>query len=501
MALHIGTDTTLTNSSEVVPPNNGIQQPTEVRIQHGPGYVTHLHPRPMHNGEPIIPTNFETVYTYSQDYQFGPFPSYMPKTEDNIRRLYPETKRNLRKIVEPVQPDPRLTNMRVSPKPPKADRVFNTIKTLTDVSVAIIDHDNVNDLFFSQRNLQTGFDNVIDDSDFHTPCRQTYIFNSMQDHIPYVLYPDNTPSTVQNKDFSGMSDVNKKYLCEMFSTETKKITNLDGVFIIEYKEIIVPRYNGIKYSTKHIMEYYKNSIDIYPGCKFLTSKPNEPNQTAGKALYDRMQVHQHYNNELNGHSIYRVVTFIPKKDLEDNIEVYVQHLGLVIGIGEIQSRTVHPTYQPYIEYHRNIGLNCKNGMHIEINDPNNINKEYYYKVGKEIIKIKSSNDPNSSSGATIKQYVNGAMIKHICCELDDMEEKLGIYDTYDAALNDGDFKFKYEQLCNERKLELDEIRIDNETKKIKIERTKQTTEYLKTIPAVLGGVAAIVGLFLQLKRK
>lgn len=526
MALHIGQNTTLTNSNQVVPPNNNflynemqqnnfvpyqpdivqpMQQqpitPQEVRVGHGPGYVTHFHPRPSHGGDPLEPTNYEKVLTYTEDYQFGPFPSYMPRTEDNIRRLYPEMKRNLGKIVNPIRPDDKLSNLRVSPKPTKADRIFNTIKTISNPHVGIIDHDNANDIFFSQRNLMTGYNNVIDDSDFHTPCRQTYIFNTMKEHIPYVLYPDNTPSTVQNKDFSGISDASKRYLLEMLSLPEKQINNLEGVFVIEYKEIIVPRYNGIRYSTEHIMEYYKNSVDIYPGAKFITSKPNEPNQTAGKAIYEKMRTHHQYHNELNGHSIYRVVTFIPKKDLVENIEVYVQHLGLVIGIGEIHDRVVHPTYQPYIDYHRNMGIDIKNGIYVEINNPYSINREYYYKLGKTILKIKSMCDPNIQAGATIKHYINGAQIDHITSSLEDMEDELGIYSTYDDALYDGDIKGAYEKLAASRKLEIDNIKIQNEARRINIERTKQTTEYLKIIPAVLTCIVGVVGLFMQFKKK
>ena len=498
MALRIGEDTTIPSSERNVAPSN--ENFNEIKTTFGPGHVTTIHQRPTFNGEPIVPTNFETVLTYSHDYQFGPFPTFTPKTEDNIRRLYPEVKRRLRKIVEPVQPDPKLSNLRVSPKPTNTHRAFNTITTLHNPHVAIIDHDDVNDIFFSQRNLQTGYNNVIDDSDFHTPCRQTYIFNTMSDHIPYVLYPDNTPSTVQNKDFSGMSNVNKQYLYDMLSSETEKIDSLEGIFVVEYKEIIVPRYNGMRYSTKHLMEYYKNSVDIYPGAKFITNTPNEPNQTAGKALYNKMRTHHYYNNELNGHSIYRVVTFIPKKDLEKNIEVYVPHLGLVFGIGEIHERTVHPTYQPYIDYQRDVGIEYKNGLYIEINDPSNRHSKYYYKLGKTILEIKPTNCVDIPPGAVIRQYVNGALIKNKSCSLENMKHELGIYNNYEEAEVDGDFKTRYELLNHERKLELDKLRVENELRRINVEQTKQTAEYLKLAPLIVGGIIGIAGLISQFKK-
>lgn len=203
--------------------------------------------------------------------------------------------------------------------------------------------------------------------------------------------------------------------------------------------------------------------------------------------------------------------FIPEDRLKENA-VYVRELNIVLATKSNSDRVHHPFTKEYVNEMLDtpIGGN-KEGLKIEviIIDNDNVFKSYFYKIGDEVMLIKSIAYPNSENCIIIKTIDTNGNSNVKFYPLDEDMWKLNIYETKSIALDNGDFNEQRKREQREREhlfnLKQAEEMVKREREKTEEEERrryikdryeersyarKDSSESLKHLPLLIAGLGA-----------
>lgn len=244
--------------------------------------------------------------------------------------------------------------------------------------------------------------------------------------------------------------------------------NHHGVYVVEVFTI-QKEYNA---NADKVIEYILSSTNIDIPKDSLNS------------IRDKLRIK---DSSANGIRI-RLVSVVPMNIINKYLYVYIKNLNVVISkINPLDKNNniMHPLSYSTMEYESSERIrryNEPNIISIDITNRDNDGKPYYIKIGETVQRLKSSNNNTTPDGYTYIVKNMGAITESVSGELEDIKS-MGIYDTYDDAMYNGNPKLrldndrlKYE--INKQKmdadkskkvLELDLLRIKHEKEKMEIE--------------------------------
>jgi hypothetical protein len=288
---------------------------------------------------------------------------------------------------------------------------------------------------------------IKDDMDFKYPGYRMDVFSTIGDGY-FIKYNNNLISPIREKR-SLRREVEDK----------KEKMHLDGIFIVERFSLVplnntscldeVVRYllnTSTVINNKDFSEYLKN--------KFIIGKRNK--------------VKVKNNEEV----VMRTVTYIPKDKIINN-SLYIDKQNIIISDG-IPDKGFHPKT---LENHNIDGLNA---VIIDLIDNEGRKEPYFIKVGEDVLPILPRESNTEVSGARLTTRVNGKEFKSKVSWLDNLED-IGIYDTKDKAVYNGnlDLKLNDEKMKSDLKkleLELEKKELDLKHQQDKINKEKEEFE-------------------------
>lgn len=339
------------------------------------------------------------------------------------------------------------------------------------------------------------------------PDMKTYIFsygpnNAMGSMEYYAIYPNNMATAIRNKNllpernteltnaiysFNSYKDVltdNEKINIANKSPSggfipNDKVCLLRGVYIVNYYRISslvnprLARKEAVDYDP--IINYYRSGnlcIDMSPS--------EHMNNTATSKVLELLGNGSQVDSTNN---YIRVITFVPEYEIVEKGAVYVPYANLVITHASVYNDYVHPLSNAgrANEAHEDVA----SGIAIYINDTESpADKKYYMKIGAKTYKVLHTRKPGSPNGAKLFfKANNNVTVASGLVPLEEMAEKLGIYDSYYEA--DKDISAKAEIRLKEIEIRENELQVqyqkvvhDNEmlTNKIEKEREKAKLE-------------------------
>lgn len=287
------------------------------------------------------------------------------------------------------------------------------------------------------------------DSTYKKPDKEQYIFSTMGNKL-YTMYSNNMILPIRPKDKLKFS-----YLLNnrLLSKEDKKEGR--GVYIIDYYRIssmvaFDPNF------LQNLISYYQTSESIYPN---------------KIEIQDQIQTMLLTNKTKDAfklpHTVLRVVTFVPEREIQKHQYVFIPTSDIVIGYGYIDSKMLHPNSPIAKEKNRVTTSTVKNFIEIDIVDTVN-GSNRYIKVGNKLISLKASRDSSREDKGTMTVYKDNIPMETYTEGLEDLENTLGIYKTEEEAMANGDIASQ----LNIKKLDLEKEKYERDLEKLKIEYDK-----------------------------
>ncbi len=254
-----------------------------------------------------------------------------------------------------------------------------------------------------------------------------------------------------------------------------------------------------------------------------------------------------------GNSIYDARSYVITIDHTLNVEdipneVYLYHeaLDIVITRNDMTNRHLDHPFSTREMIHNKINniQNSINGTSIltEIIDNSNKCNNKYILFGNRVVKLTPNKDPLRKDGVYYHQYsYSGGEVKcveNLISSLEQMTEKLGIYNTEEEAMSNGKYDLKKEEELERlktkankekdvlekevAKLKLHNAEVDAKYDELKKKREdefdskkktrddyyeersysrKDSNELIKYFPAILSSVVTVVGAFYLFKNK
>lgn len=307
-----------------------------------------------------------------------------------------------------------------------------------------------NDEVFNNNDLPTYHTPTLEqDSSYKKPDREQYIFSTMGTGV-YGMYSNNMILPIRQKDKLKFSyNMNKRLLSDVDKKEGR------GVYIIDYYRIsslvaFDPNF------LRNIINYYHNSANLYPDQLEVRDY-----------IRDQLQLNKHENAFKQPHTILRIVTFVPEREIRKYQHVFIPTADLVIGYGYVDNNLIHPNSPLYKEKASKTTSTVKNFIEIDIIDtPVGANR--YVRVGNKVVSLKATRNPDRRDRGVMTVYKDNFPIETHEATLEELEEKLGIYTTEEAARCHGDVKTAHDII----KLENDKSKIEFEKDKLLVERDK-----------------------------
>jgi len=314
---------------------------------------------------------------------------------------------------------------------------------LHDVGVTdvIDDEKPYSDLIFcggpNLLNNPTGLNSIIDDPEYRHPDRTRYVFTNMGNDI-YMLDANNIVSPVRYK--HSLTNMGVISILE----KTFNIKSLEkGIFVVDY----IHMYNTPNTKYAPILDYYMSSDNVEISSKEKEKLLKLLTQKVGRQYASKMTI--------------RLINFIPASALDEYNYVYSKAVGLCFTNGELTEAFTHPSSKHYTECYKEVTDKHRNVIVIDIVN-NEKDTSYFMKIGNQITRVLSRQDPTAKSGCTVVIKKNGSKGITKKVPLSDTRS-LGVYKTHDEAYAAGDIS-----LMNEKeKIEIEKQKIKNEMEKLK----------------------------------
>lgn len=317
-----------------------------------------------------------------------------------------------------------------------------------------------NDMVFCDTRMTNDYNatsSITGDSCYMKPDRVQNIFSTMYDIPAYVMYNDGMVSCITPR--------------QAILRQTSMLKKICG------ENTRVPKYGeGIFIVTK----YYIRRVNIY-GDEFNQEITQRVKSHPALRDVNDMDVQDVIHNLITctRQKMYtkpyveiRVVNFIPVDEIVRYGMLYLPDQGLTIGLDCLNDAIQSPVSEMYVQNIKEFVASTQNYVEININDKENPNMMRYMKVGEHLMQIKPSYNYDKEDGCTFEIYRNDVLVTKETCRLDEMEEKLGIFNSKDQAKFNGDIKLKLDKMkieLEEMKLNSDILRIDFENKKLQHE--------------------------------
>lgn len=288
--------------------------------------------------------------------------------------------------------------------------------------------------------------NILRNEYFNNPDYTRHIFSNMGTNL-YALDERNIALPIRN--FNDISEFGMKYLRE----KDRNNSHSQGVYIVE-RYIISDTY-GV--DIESLLRYYTMISDL------------------DKLTIDEVRSKINTCNSSN-HVVMRVITYIPKSDINKYTYVYSPKCNLCIVKGVPKENVSHPK-AVMLRYNSDV-MQVMDDDHsttisIDIVDSNNPYKPYYMVVGNNVQRLISNPSSTRPNGARITMKKDGVIMNdrsdYGIAELN----SIGIYDNEDKALHQGDM----ESLLTKKRLELEDTKLELNKRKIVVENNKVKLSY------------------------
>ena len=258
--------------------------------------------------------------------------------------------------------------------------------------------------------------------------------------------------------------------------EASDATKLNGVYIItRYR--LSPSTAGVSVLSADnseddpLFDYYHDTKLRIEGGNPYANEDYSIADEVNKFYSDEKARKLYIGGQLNARYRFMItVVFIPESDFAKHRYIYNSQTNLVISKGKPVSPIIHPYSRLGIRQQ----LHKEKEEHLEIvvEEDNAEPQDYYLRVGESVIKIRSKAQPiRDGAGAKIVSYDAGTKLdetkKVALMDLD----TLGIYDSYDIAMNKTTIDLKR----HERELEV--MKLENERLKATNERILANLRY------------------------
>jgi len=151
-----------------------------------------------------------------------------------------------------------------------------------------------------------------------------------------------------------------------------------------------------------------------------------------------------------------IIHFIPKSIIVRNVSVYSKALDVVFTLKDV-SNSIDPVRHPWSDKQINVDTFTKLksirepfAFTLNITNNENLNKDYYYKAGNQIVTVKSTTNELTPNGFHYRVISNDQIIYEQEGSIDELES-IGVYDTKDACEYNGkpELKLGVEKLKND----------------------------------------------------
>lgn len=347
------------------------------------------------------------------------------------------------------------------------------IQELNDPNVFMLEETDPDEIIFCQHDLpNNGVNTAKSDSSYRKPDHEQYFFSTMEQSC-YAMYANNMVTPIRPK---GMLRQSEKI---MQGLQLNQNTN-KGIYIVEYFRISKV-YGGSTNDLKRLLDYYYNTMNIYP------NKIHIKNNIA-----KRFEITKRANMLAKPVTL-KVITFIKQEDIQQYRQVYIPTLGVIIGAGTLDDSICNTANRDFTQAVNN-SLKSDVANFIEVNIVDNDEGYYYMKVGNSVLRFESYKDTRKTEGASVISYTGHMITRQDFYHKADMK-KVGFYRSQEEAikgpvdLEQLKLEYEYKKLVENNKF--DKVKRETDVALLKerirqellIQEQKTQQEYLKTIDA------------------
>lgn len=284
---------------------------------------------------------------------------------------------------------------------------------------------------------------------YQYPARMRYYFSNISDEelreSINIVHDNNIPISVVHKMNATQDRQMAKVLGPAAVREDNSGWCKEGVYIVDYYNLDHAIGDGHKHSIKYILEsdkIYKTNVVLNALIRnYVSRKSEEKVQLSRYFKYPDIKI--------------RIVSFIPKETIIENLITKVRELDIVVHVGEIS-----PSFDYNEEKKKSIqpiDLTPKHYTRYDVinNEDNEFPSFVYTVIGNTVTKIPVVKNTARKSGCYVSKHTNGICVSNEYSTLDKMEETFGIYKNYLDAKYFGDPNKQIEN----RKLDLEEEKI------------------------------------------
>jgi len=310
------------------------------------------------------------------------------------------------------------------------------------------------DAIFKVKKLNNGYidDNIAKNKHYARPDYTRHVFSTMGNNVYTV---DNRNIVLPIRQYNDVTSFGLNYL----SKEDVDDNHGAGIYIVERYSI----YDVTAVDTVGLVDYYRTLSDL----SSLTVSEIES------------KIH---NCTESNNIVIRIITYVPKKELDYYKYLYIPNNDLIITKGVPTNIIKHPKSDLNIETIKR--KNILNDEHpttisIDIVDNDNPYKAYYMPIGSSIQRLISTPSKTKPSGVKVILKKDGEVLSDRTSYTIDELDMLGIYDNESAAKYNGDIKLQME----DTKLNIATSKVIIEENKVKLSETQLNNEEFKRMHA------------------
>ena len=337
------------------------------------------------------------------------------------------------------------------------NQINPSIQRLLDSNYTVSVECRENDDVFNNNDLPTYHTPTLDqDSSYKKPDKEQYIFSTMGGGV-YSMYSNNMILPIRQKEKLKYSySLNKRLLDQADQKEGR------GIYIVDYYRVA----SMVAFDPNflnNIVNFYHTSANLYPEQIEIKNY-----------IVEQLQVNKNLNAFKQPHTVIRIVTFVPEREILKHQHVFIPTSDIVIGYGYIDNKLIHPNSPLYTEKGRVTTSTVKNFIEIDIVDtPTGANR--YIKVGNKIVALKATRDYDRKDRGIMTIYKDNVPMQTYEASLDQLGEELGIYTTEREAIYNGDLKLQHE----ERRMEHDMLRMDHDLRRMDHDKDRLDNDIVK----------------------
>jgi len=323
-----------------------------------------------------------------------------------------------------------------------------------------------NDEVFRSNRINNSFndDNIVRNQHYGNPDYTKHVFTNMGNNL-FMIDERNIALPIRN--YSDITSFGIKYNTK---DDVDKSSGL-GVYIIERYTIL--DVTGVNIHS--LMKYYRRAADL--------------TEHTIKEIESKIAT-----CSLNNSITVRIVTYIPKYDIDHYKYLFVSNNNVAIVKGMPTDIVKHPnslTETDKLKRYRILNDDHPNTVSIDIVDNDNPYRPYYMQLGNKVQRFLSNPSNTKANGVTyIIKKDNELLADRTEFELSELDN-IGIYKTEELARFNGDKKLILEDVNKEllyrkldiedNKVELSKQQLSNETVKRKHESKMEELKYVTAV--------------------